>query len=118
MEILHFSSIYLALKSLSDLVDGLGDLCVLHARLAQPQGGLGGQVGGHHHIRLAPGHGGRGCGAKHPGVRHYRDEAVNVGPEVKLDEVAVGEAGVGLRQERRVVTDHVVDRDASREGDT
>ena len=51
-------------------------------------------------------------------MRHHRNEAVNVGPEVELDDVAVGEAGVGLRQEGSVVTDHIVERDASREGDT
>ena len=39
-------------------------------------------MSGYHHIRLAPGH------------RDHRDEAVNVGPEVELDDVAVGEAGV------------------------
>ena len=38
------------------------------------------------------------------GPGDHRDEAVNVGPEVELDEVAVGEAGVGLRQERHEVT--------------
>ena len=118
METFIVTSIYLALKSLSDLVDGLGDLCVLHARLDQPQGGLGGQVGRHYDISLAPSHRGLGCGAQHPGVSHHCDEAVNVGPEVKLDQVTISEAGVRLRQERRVVADDVVDRDASREGDT
>ena len=75
-------------------------------------------MGGHHDVSLAPGDGGLGRGAEHPGVGHHRDEAVNMGPEVKLDQVTISEAGVWLRQERRVVTDNIVDRDASREGDT
>ena len=75
-------------------------------------------MGRHYDISLAPSHWGLGCGAQHPGVSHHCDEAVNVGPEVKLDQVTISEASVGLRQERRVVTDDVVDRDASREGDT
>ena len=51
-------------------------------------------------------------------VGHHRDEAVNVRPEVHLDQVSVLEAGVGLAQERRVVADHVVHGDASWESHT
>ena len=51
-------------------------------------------------------------------VGHHRDEAVNVRPEVHLDQVSVLETGVGLAQERRVVADHVVHGDAGWEGDT
>ena len=75
-------------------------------------------MGGHHHVCLAPGDGGLGRGAENPAVGHHCDEAVNVGPEVQLDQVAVGEACVGLGEKGRVVADHVVDGDASREGDT
>ena len=111
-------NLYLAFKSLPNLVDGFCDLRVLVPGLDQPQGGLGGQVGGHHHVGLAPGHGSIGGSAKHPAVGHYSDEAVNVGAEVELDQVTVSQAGVWLRQQWRVVTDRVVDRDACWEGDT
>ena len=51
-------------------------------------------------------------------VCHHSNEAVNVSSEVNLDEVSIGEDGVWLTEEGRVVADDVVHGDAGRKGNS
>ena len=52
------------------------------------------------------------------GVGDDRDEPVDVGPQVQLDHVPVGQHHVRLGHERAEVADHIVDRDAGGERNT
>ena len=75
-------------------------------------------MGGHHNISLATCHWSISSSAKDEGVSHHGNESVNVGSQVNLDEVSIGQDTVRLTEERRVVADDVVNRDAGGEGNT
>ena len=68
----------------------------LVARLNQSEGGLGREVRGHDGVRGAPLDLVVLGAADDDGVCHHGDEAVDVGPEVDLHHVAVGNGDVGL----------------------
>ena len=51
-------------------------------------------------------------------MSNHGNETVNVGAKVDLDHVTVGQDGVGLGFEGRVVADHIVYGYTCREGDS
>ena len=124
---LHQARAYLAVEGLGNLADRLRHLVRLIARLDQPQGGLAAELSCQEDISLASikrllslslshimelhllaSDGIAGGAAHHHGVSHHGYEAVNVSSHVDLDQVAIGQDHVRLRDQRREVTDTVV----------
>ena len=75
-------------------------------------------MGGHDDISLPTSHRGLSAGPQDEGVGSHGDKSINMSSEVNLDEVPISKDGVGLTEQGGVVTDDVVNRDASWEGDT
>ena len=112
------NSSYPALEGPGNPDDVLRHLDVGVAGPEEPERGLAGEVGGHHHVRLAPGDHVVLAGPNHQAVPHHGYQAVNVSAELYLDQVTLSQAGVGVGQEGGVVAHDVVHRDTGREGNT
>jgi len=108
----------LALEHLGNLTDDLGTLLVGVSWADEAVNALSGEVSSADGISGATGGGNLGALTADDGVSNLNDEAVDVNTEVNLDEIALLEDSLVLRDERREVTSAVVDRDASGEGDT
>mmetsp|Transcript_77258 Transcript_77258/g.153369 ORF Transcript_77258/g.153369 Transcript_77258/m.153369 type:complete len:246 (-) Transcript_77258:244-981(-) len=99
----------IALICIRDLRNGLSNISVGRTIFEHTLSELGGGPCGHHHVSLATL---RLLGSDEVRVRNHRDVAINVHTEVDLHHVPVGKHDLVLGEQRRVVANAVVDRDA------